>query len=314
MKSKIRRILLAVRDPSRPPRAALRKVAGLARATHAAVELFHALSEPGDPASPAGAAALKAARRRLERMARTPLLEDCRPSAHVEWDYPPHEAIVRRALRIGADLVIATAQPSGFGKRLWLRNTDWELIRHCPCQLLIVKSARAYRKPRILVAVDPMHAHAKPTALDQRLLASAKALASTLSGSVHIFHAYMPLVASVQGPMGEPLVWESPEVEEVHSAQIAREFARVAAQGGIVPRNRHLMMGDVPTLLEGTVRKLHAGLAVMGAVSRSRLRRLVVGSTAERVLDQLTCDVLIVKPRGFATSVPKRMSAVPARR
>jgi len=305
MSLRIRRILVAVREPSRTPRAALRKAAALARASGAGIELFHAVSEPGSADSPAAVGALEIASRDLKRTARSALLAGCRTHTRVEWDYPPHEAIVRRARKIRADLVIATAQPSGFGNRLWLRNTDWELIRHCPTLLLIVKSPRAYRRPAVVVAVDPLHAHAKPTELDQRLLAAGKSFAALLSGSVHAFHAYMPLVASVQGPMGEPLVWESPEVEEVHSQQVAREFTRVAAKGGIPPRNRHLAMGDVSTLLEGTVRRLRAGMTVMGAVSRSRLRRLVVGSTAERVLDQLTCDVLIVKPRGFRTAVPR---------
>jgi universal stress protein E len=35
---------------------------------------------------------------------------------------------------------------------------------------------------------------------------------------------------------------------------------------------------------------------VIGAVSRSRLDRVLIGNTAERVLDKLECDVLVVKP------------------
>jgi universal stress protein E len=44
----------------------------------------------------------------------------------------------------------------------------------------------------------------------------------------------------------------------------------------------------------------------MGAVSRSGLKRFLIGNTAESLLDQLTCDVLIVKPERFATRVPRR--------
>jgi universal stress protein E len=33
----------------------------------------------------------------------------------------------------------------------------------------------------------------------------------------------------------------------------------------------------------------------MGAVSRSGLERLLIGNAAQRVLDELKCDVLIVK-------------------
>jgi universal stress protein E len=38
----------------------------------------------------------------------------------------------------------------------------------------------------------------------------------------------------------------------------------------------------------------------MGAIARRGLSRLFIGSTAERVLDKLPCDLVIVKPAGFA--------------
>ena len=34
----------------------------------------------------------------------------------------------------------------------------------------------------------------------------------------------------------------------------------------------------------------------MGAVSRSRMDRILIGNTAEKVLDKLECDVLVIKP------------------
>jgi universal stress protein E len=44
----------------------------------------------------------------------------------------------------------------------------------------------------------------------------------------------------------------------------------------------------------------------MGAVSRSGLKRVFIGNTAERVLDALPCDVLVVKPAHFASRVERR--------
>lgn len=41
----------------------------------------------------------------------------------------------------------------------------------------------------------------------------------------------------------------------------------------------------------------------MGAVSRSGLKRLLIGNTAEQIVDDLGCDVLVVKPREFKTRV-----------
>jgi hypothetical protein len=36
----------------------------------------------------------------------------------------------------------------------------------------------------------------------------------------------------------------------------------------------------------------------------------VVGDTAERILDALACDVLVVKPANFASRVPSRSRGV----
>jgi hypothetical protein len=53
-------------------------------------------------------------------------------------------------------------------------------------------------------------------------------------------------------------------------------------------------------------RETGAALVVMGAVSRSGLKRLFIGNTAERTLNELTCDVLVVKPSRFVTQVARK--------
>jgi universal stress protein E len=42
-----------------------------------------------------------------------------------------------------------------------------------------------------------------------------------------------------------------------------------------------------------------ADFVVMGAIARRGLKRLFIGSTAERVLDRLPCDLVIIKPLEF---------------
>ena len=58
--------------------------------------------------------------------------------------------------------------------------------------------------------------------------------------------------------------------------------------------------------------KVHvrAAIVVMGAVSRSGLRRAFIGNTAERVLDRLPCDVLVVKPPRFKSAVARARRGV----
>jgi len=302
MATRIRRILVAVRDLHHPPRIELRKAAEIARAAKATVELFHVV-DPADAHAPAKT--LKA-EQRLDLFARSPFFRGLRVTRHSNVDYPPHEAIVRRAVKVRADLVIVATRTRGLMKRVLLRNTEWELIRQCPCPLLLVKSPRAYANSAVLAAVDPFHTHSKPANLDARLLDFGGAVARLLKGSLHVFHAYMPLVnyspfPGVAIPVGPPT-----EMEEAHAELIASEFDRIASAAGVPPRARHLHMGIVSSELCATARSTRANMVVMGAVSRSALRRLFIGSTAEAVIDELTCDVLVLKPAGFRSSVPAR--------
>ncbi|HXZ60812.1 MAG TPA: universal stress protein [Steroidobacteraceae bacterium] len=318
MPTRIRHVLVAIHDLRRSPRNALRKAGSVARAAGATLELFHAIDEPDPGASwpetataefvsKRRAAIADRCQRRLERFARDKSLRTLRLRCTSSWDYPAHEAIVRRALASRADLVIAATRHHVPGARLILRNTDWELIRHCPAPLLLVKSSREYRRPAILAAVDPFHAHARPTDLDARLLAAGKSCAQLLHGTLHVFHAYMPLVNAAMMPVSTaPMLTIPPEVEDAHGRQITREIDRLAAGAGVPRARRHIHMGEVVAELRATVRDTRASLVVMGAVSRSALKRIFIGNAAERALDGLECDILVVKPRGFRSTVTRR--------
>jgi len=315
---KIRHILVALRDARNPPRAQLRKAATLAREAGASVELFHVIGEP----AATGLIRLSAQRRsirqtraliadrtlaRLERLAQSPPFQGLEVSAHATWDYPTHEAIVRRAVSTRADVVVAATQPRSIGIRFFLTNTDWELIRQCPCPVLLVKAPRDYRKPVVLAAVDPLHAHAKPAKLDDRIMDAATSLTRILGGELHVMHVYKPVTAIAPGPVGQPLALALPtEFEETHTARVTQVFDALAKKYGVPPKRRHLRMGEISSEIVNVAKRTRASIVVMGAVSRSGLRRIFIGSTAESTLDVMPCDVLIVKQPGFRSPVPGR--------
>lgn len=311
----IRHILLAISGVRHAPKSELRKAAALARAARADIELFHVMDEP-DPgrsfpetATAAAVGKLRADiagkyRQRLERFARDESLSGVRVTCTASWDYPPHEAIIRRALATRTDLVIAATRHHIPGGRLLLRNTDWELIRHCPVPLLLMKSRRPYRKAVVLAAVDPFHRHARPADLDKRLLDTGGLFARLLHGTLHIFHAYMPLI-TVQPPAMTAVapVLVPQEIEDAHGKQIGRAIRQLADTVGISRTRTHVYMGDVAGELGAATTRTGANIVVLGAVSRSALARVFIGNTAERVLERLKCDLLVVKPRGFKSKV-----------
>lgn len=90
------------------------------------------------------------------------------------------------------------------------------------------------------------------------------------------------------------------------SGSHARKVLARTLNGASIPESRrHLVPRHPVDAIEETAAKVGCSIVVMGAISRSGLKRLVLGNTAERVFDDLSCDVLLVKPKRFATRVPR---------
>lgn len=319
----IRRILIAVKNPDRRSQRGVEKALRIARRLGACAELFHAISSPvflelepltGHSVADIRRESLALRGAKLEKLAARGRKLGLEVSTHVVWDFPPQEAIVRRAAKIHADLIIAECHE---GKRLapWLVHlTDWELLRLSPRPVLLLKNDRDWVEPLILGAVDPSHAHDKPARLDNTIVEQGAALSRAVKGSFELLHANFP--ASFAGLMADEAI-DATVIARLYDDQRARskaEFHAFAAAAGIPRARCHLLDTDPAFAIPHVARKLGADVVVMGAVSRSGLKRVFIGNTAERILDALPCDVLVVKPGHFPRKVkgaPRGMRIVP---
>jgi universal stress protein E len=310
----VRRILIAVKNPLARSSAAITKGAQLAIALDAEVELFHALCDPlivreGDTgeAAPArrGRRELEADRAALERVAIAIRRHGIVVHCHSAWDHPAHEAIVRRALASPADLVVAERH-AGEHRVPWLLSySDWELMRLAPCPVLLVKSARPWHRPGILAAVDPSHAHAKPARLDAQILEVAAALRGALKGRLDVVHAFSPPLLFDAGMPGGGAS-EAAVLVAAAASEAGRRLDVLLGWRQLGNVGRHLLQAPAAEAIATTARQARSAIVVMGAVSRSGLKRLFIGDTAAETLDSLRADVLVVKPGGFAPDLPRR--------
>ncbi len=310
---RIRRILIAVKDPLARSSPAVTKGAQLAIALGAQLELFHALADPlivreGDRglASPARRARREAdhAREALERVAARIRRHGVDVHCHALWDHPVHEAIARRALAAHADLVVVERH-GGPHRVPWLLSySDWEVLRLVACPVLLVKSARPWRRPAVLAAVDPSHAHAKPARLDAQILEAATVLRTSLRGRLDVVHAYAPPLLLMDA--GEPGADAYAGLVAGAEDEARRRLDALLARSRIDAAGRHLSRSPAPAAIAAAARAARSSIVVMGAVSRSRLRRLFIGATAADTIDSLETDVLVVKPGGFEADLPRR--------
>ncbi len=221
------------------------------------------------------------------------------------WDHPLYEGIVRRAVESGSDIVLKDTHHHSAVTRALLTNTDWNLIRTCPIPLWLVKPQEVEKTPIFVAAIDPMHQHDKPAALDDEILHVAKALAKDVSGEVHAFHAYDPRIAVATATANAyiPVSLPFDEIEQQMHEDHEKRFTEITEFHKIPSENAHLVAGLTHEELPRVADQLGADVVVMGAVARNRWKRLFIGATAERTLEDLACDLLIIKPDWFQTPV-----------
>jgi len=313
--ARIRRILVAVKELEAKSLPAVLKAAQLARACGAQLELFHALATPlyvdlyVQPLGALEQELKQQARRRLESIADRLRQHSLKVSVCVEWDAPVYDAIVRRARQIGADLIVASRYAGRHMAPGLMRLTDWELVRLSPMPVLLVKNPHAYRHPAVLVAIDPRHAFAKPMQLDKIILQMGRLLSESLSGALHAVHAYAP-VPLLSAPARAMTASAYARIERGVARSAQRSFERALRSARVARSRRYLVAADpIGGILEAA-RKSRSAIVVMGAVSRSGFKRLLIGNTAERILDELKSDILVVKPAKFPDRVPRAVRGV----
>jgi len=305
MNCRFKIIMLAITDVS--AKKAIERAALIARKSGAHLELFSVVRPASALIGGNKAALLRITRANIDaRLAKLEALADRLRAdglivrCNVEIGYSAGDAILGQLKNSKADLVVIEAHKHGFLSRLMLTQTDFDLVRHCPAPLLIVKGAPEQRRPVVLAALDPWHASGKPAGLDARIAEIAHSMSQSVGGKLHAAHVYAPLMRYETDSVTAPIVVPAPAAEQKkYTASIRSRFKAEARRLEIAPQNAHLRMGDPTIVLPELARTLKVDTIVMGAISRSIVSRVFIGSTTERVLDAMSCNVLIVKPKGF---------------
>jgi len=210
---------------------------------------------------------------------------------------PLGDGILDIANAVHPKLVVKATQFHSAAQRGILVDTDWQLMRICPYPLWFVKSEDMPANPFILAAVDPCHAHDKPAALDHDIVRTAAKVAETVDGEAHLLHVYERLVG-IGTAAGKVMKSSRLPIEQIDKRITAehRKALDALAETHSIPRdNTHQLPGRTHEIMPTYARTKNTGLLIMGALSRWGAKRMLIGSTAERVIDHMHCDVLIVR-------------------
>lgn len=304
--------ILVIVDPTASEHPAVAKGALLAERFDARLELFSCETKASREASLAAHARKHPQeplrvdlKEMLESLAAPLRARGIDVATDTERADPLHAALLDRIRRTTAELVIKDTHHHTLAQRTFLTNTDWQLIRGCPVSLLLVKPAPWASSPRVVAAIDPGHTNDKPETLDHCILEHAATLSKKLQGELHVLHAYIP-AAVVAAAASAPPMAMAVSAEELarEEESTRREVAALVSDYGVSSGNIHLTVGGAAEVLPRAAQAIGVDIMVLGAISRSGLKRAFIGSTAEDVLEKLPCDALIIKTPNFAELLP----------
>jgi universal stress protein E len=224
----------------------------------------------------------------------------------VQWHSPRYDSLLSRAGEIQPDVIVRAARRHSGLDRLFFGATDWELVRRAPQPVWIVKKSADFRQTgvRVLAAVDPAHPGETKAKLDRKLVGAATRIVKLFGGAPHVFHAYSPAatvtpVAAAGHHAAVPALTVGHQLMEELREQRRHQLERLAEEYEVPGKNVHLVAGDTRSTLQELVEELRIDIVVAGSVARGRLERLLIGSTAEAILDAVDCDVVVIKPDTF---------------
>ncbi|AKH20364.1 universal stress protein [Sedimenticola thiotaurini] len=220
---------------------------------------------------------------------------------------------IRAVLRNHYDLLIKPVENPDFIQRLF-GSDDMQLLRNCPCPLWLVREAEKTNYENILAAVDfdLDNLDTEDQGLNRQILDLSSSLALSDFAALHLAHVWeAPGELSIRLWSDDP---ETASVAYLNDVRSRHEAALEAFRKQFKERigeetydylapSFHLYQGAAATVIPELAEKIDADLVVMGTVARTGIAGLLIGNTAEAILEQLQCSVLAIKPSGFVSPV-----------
>ena len=220
----------------------------------------------------------------------------------------PFIEVIRRVLRDKHDLVIVAAEGRGGLKERLFGSTSMHLMRKCPCPVWVVKPAKRATYKRILAAVDTTNDFPDPEreSLNPLVLQLAGSLAQMDNSDLHVVQVWSVFAEGyieARGGVSQESIdrWHK-EGKKEYTLKLNNLLRSVGLNGFFV--HKHVLRDhDAPKAIVKLAKNKKIDLLVMGTVCNTGVAGFFIGNTAEKVLSEVNCSVLTVKPEGFVTPV-----------
>lgn len=201
-------------------------------------------------------------------------------------------AIIHEVQNQKIDLVVAGKRTGPYSDDRKLGTVARKLLRKCPSAVWL-EDWRQTSDPSLILAATDL------TPVGDRAVELAGSVANAFGAELHVVHAFsLSMEAQHEGG----------KVRETY-LQKQRETALSHIEGLLasIPKSvtveTHVGLTSPTQAILECVDRLNPGLVVMGTVSRGGIAGVLMGNTAERLIDRIDCPLLTIKPDDFVCPV-----------
>ena len=205
------------------------------------------------------------------------------------WNARSWEGILHAAERAEADLIVKTAGVDHGLSTVVRTPDDWNLLRHSPIAVMLVKESAWAADGKILCALDVFDD--EHTSLNLALLRRAAEFARTLDADLDLVCAY-PLFEPWVGELGA--VASYTDIKNDIEAEIRERVGDLVAQAGIEYQLLLLEEGHPAQVLTQLVELAEPSMVVIGTHARTGVSGAIMGNTSERILHAVSADLVTV--------------------
>ena len=213
------------------------------------------------------------------------LMEPCKLSdvpytSEVVWNSLWVECLVRSIDKSRCDLVIKSSYHHGKARRFFSKTADYYLMHHCAHPILFTHQTQEWKSDRIMACLDLESGDTDHARLNNVILHSTRAFSEIVGMDMYLGCAW---------------------VKAINSDHLALKMDRGAVDAeqlgdlyGLATERVLLRQGNAVETLQAICEEIDPAIVVIGSLARSGISGKLIGNTAEKLLDIVVADLLIV--------------------
>ncbi len=206
----------------------------------------------------------------------------------------PLQLILQRVQDVKADL-LAVGMKGASGRSVRAGTLATRCVRKAATRVMLVHESQPEHFTSVVACVDFSE-------VSTRVVEQAVRVAVLNKAALHVMHAFYPpwKVLHYMAPTRQA----APDYQEQYRQNLKARLEKLLEPFKDETRELdvqcHLVeISETAEAIAESKKEFDADLIVLGTRGRTHLRSLLLGTTAERIIQEASCSVLAIKPEGF---------------